>query len=144
MLLPDPISLRVYPGKNITLQCLANSYEGDALRWFIGDSFLIYAAKSFPINNEILPVVLLPSEMYRNIPGLVVMLNILASFHGKYYFESNLTVIPSKFKHSELLTFKCGTYAEHSNPVSLNYTFKGMWKSLENTNIIITQYKCTD
>ena len=122
-----------YEGKNITLQCLASDYEGDALRWFIGDDLSAYAVKSFPIHNEIFPIVILPRKIFQSIPGLVVMLNRFSSSSGKYSFESNLTIITSKFKHTEILTFRCGTYAEHSNPVSLNYTIKSYSKNTRPT-----------
>ena len=126
-LLPDPDPLdgtTICSVQNITLQCLADNFTGDAIRWFInGDK--LYAVKSIPVNNEIfLPIVLLPVEKFQNISGLVVMLNRLSSSGGKYYFESILTVITSTFNHSELLTFKCGSFAEQSNPVSLNFSIK--------------------
>ena len=120
---PIPNSYEVYQGNNFTLQCLADNYEGDAIRWFINNQLSVYAVKSLPVNTRILPIVIPPSRSYQDISGLVVTIARYQEYGGgRHFFVSNLIVIPSLFNHNELLTFRCGSFVEQSNPLSLNYT----------------------
>ena len=120
---PSPLEgATVCPG-HVHLFCNATNIQTDVVRWFFGNS-TEYANRAIE-RNEVLPDVVPVFTSSNPIPGVKILLIKSSTAQFQYTsYVSTLTVNISVF-NMEGLSFKCGTFAQKSNTIALNFRISG-------------------
>lgn len=116
---------QVCPGQVLEYHCRSDRIQDQTIRWFLcSDSSNCDREYGFLRAPQVTPPIEIPPTGGK-IPGVVITLDAFMNFgSANNSFASTLTVNTSEFDYRRVLIFKCGSFAERSNPLTLNFTIK--------------------